>query len=192
MLFRREILQKIRTGEITAAFRKWKRPTVKTGGTLITPIGQLRIKSVEKVELEKITLRDVVAAGFSDHNELQNILAKKEEGQIYCVHFAVLGEDPRIVLRNSTQLTEDDLSAISGQLEKYDRNSRHGPWTMQLLQQIKHKPGVVSTQLASDLGFDRQWMKTQVRKLKAMGLTISLEVGYQLSPRGKAYLDRLH
>jgi hypothetical protein len=27
-----------------------------------------------------------------------------------------------------------------------------------------------------------------VRKLKALGLTISLEVGYRLSPRGQAYL----
>jgi hypothetical protein len=29
-----------------------------------------------------------------------------------------------------------------------------------------------------------------VRKLKALGLTESLEVGYRLSPRGRAYLAR--
>jgi hypothetical protein len=30
--------------------------------------------------------------------------------------------------------------------------------------------------------------KTNVRKLKALGLTESLEVGYRLSPRGTAWL----
>ncbi len=31
-------------------------------------------------------------------------------------------------------------------------------------------------------------MKVDIRKLKALGLTISHEVGYELSPRGAAYL----
>ena len=31
--------------------------------------------------------------------------------------------------------------------------------------------------------------KTDVRKLKELGLTESLEVGYRLSPRGRAYLE---
>ena len=33
--------------------------------------------------------------------------------------------------------------------------------------------------------------KLNVRKLKALGLTESLEVGYRLSPRGKSLLHRL-
>ena len=33
-----------------------------------------------------------------------------------------------------------------------------------------------------------QPFKRDVRKLKEMGLTISLLVGYELSPRGEAYL----
>ena len=32
--------------------------------------------------------------------------------------------------------------------------------------------------------------KLDVRKLKAMGLTVSFAVGYEISPRGRAYLDR--
>ena len=32
--------------------------------------------------------------------------------------------------------------------------------------------------------------KSNVRRLKALGLTESLEVGYRLSPRGQAWLDR--
>ena len=44
--------------------------------------------------------------------------------------------------------------------------------------------------LASALGYETAWFKTNVRKLKALGLTESLEVGYRLSPRGRAFLEK--
>ena len=34
-------------------------------------------------------------------------------------------------------------------------------------------------------------MKVDIRKLKSLGLTISHDVGYELAPRGQAYLDSL-
>ncbi len=51
------------------------------------------------------------------------------------------------------------------------------------------QPGVVSTALAESLGRERLALKSDIRKLKALGLTLSLEVGYELSPRGRAFLD---
>jgi ribosomal protein S19E (S16A) len=45
--------------------------------------------------------------------------------------------------------------------------------------------------LADSLGRETPPFKVDVRKLKEMGLTESLEVGYRLSPRGRAVLDRL-
>ena len=44
--------------------------------------------------------------------------------------------------------------------------------------------------LAASLGRERLSFKADVRKLKALGLTESLEVGYRLSPRGRAFLER--
>jgi hypothetical protein len=41
--------------------------------------------------------------------------------------------------------------------------------------------------LAVELGREREPFKIDVRKLKNLGLTTSLEVGYRLSPRGEAY-----
>lgn len=41
------------------------------------------------------------------------------------------------------------------------------------------------------MGQEKLHFKTDVRKLKALGLTESLEVGYRLSPRGTALLDTL-
>ena len=47
---------------------------------------------------------------------------------------------------------------------------------------------MVSTALARHTGQERPDFKINVRKLKEMGLTESLQVGYQLSPRGVALL----
>ena len=47
---------------------------------------------------------------------------------------------------------------------------------------------MVSTVLADEAGQERLSFKTRVRRLKALGLTESLEVGYRLSPRGAAFL----
>jgi biotin operon repressor len=57
-----------------------------------------------------------------------------------------------------------------------------------VLAQIAERPGVVSTLLAETLDWDRADFKLHVRRLKALGLTISLDVGYRISPRGQAYL----
>ncbi len=45
--------------------------------------------------------------------------------------------------------------------------------------------------LAASLGRETQPFKTDVRKLKEMGLTESLGVGYRISPRGRTVLARL-
>ena len=48
--------------------------------------------------------------------------------------------------------------------------------------------GLRAADLAERFGRERLKFKTDVRKLKALGLTESLAVGYRLSPRGRAYL----
>jgi hypothetical protein len=54
---------------------------------------------------------------------------------------------------------------------------------------IAAQPGVVARELAAGVGLPRDDFKVRVRRLKELGLTESLEVGYRLSPRGRAYLD---
>ncbi len=48
----------------------------------------------------------------------------------------------------------------------------------------------MSTELAAEVGRPRPDFKLDVRKLKKLGLTHSLEVGYELSPRGEEFLRR--
>jgi hypothetical protein len=66
-----------------------------------------------------------------------------------------------------------------------------GPWTLAVLRAIEVAPAVRAADLAGPLGMERLHFKANVRKLKELGLTESLGIGYRLSPRGRAYLDGL-
>jgi hypothetical protein len=43
VLLRREVLDGIVRGDIDLVFRRWTKPTVRTGGSLLTPAGLLHI-----------------------------------------------------------------------------------------------------------------------------------------------------
>ena len=64
MLLSRKHLDRIAAGEIDRAFRRWKRPTVRAGGTLRTSIGLLAIDSVEPITDADVTEEDARLAGF--------------------------------------------------------------------------------------------------------------------------------
>jgi hypothetical protein len=59
-----------------------------------------------------------------------------------------------------------------------------------VLRLIADRPGTRAADLAAELGREKLPFKAEVRKLKELGLTESLQVGYRLSPRGRAYLGR--
>lgn len=90
----------------------------------------------------------------------------------------------------SAPLTDEERRMIAGRLERFDRASTHGPWTHAVLHAIATHPGVRAADLARGFGRETQPFKVDVRKLKNLGLTLSLEVGYELSPRGESYLGR--
>jgi len=101
------------------------------------------------------------------------------------------GPDPRDELASAGSLTEADVATITARLARMDRASSRGPWTGAVLALIADQPGVVSTILAEAIGWERQDFKLHVRRLKELGLTLSLDVGYRLSPRGESYLEHL-
>lgn len=177
-------------GSITVAFRRWRSPRVRAGGTQLVPGGQLAIDSVTEIDEADITDDDARRAGFED---VAGVLASLRDigadGRLYRVEFHYAGPDPRLALREDTVLTNDDVAEIERRLARLDRASRRGPWTRQILELIEARPAVRSPDLAASIGRDRESFKIDVRKLKAFGLTESLEVGYRISPRGAAYLS---
>lgn len=183
MLFPVALHEPIRRGDVTVAYRRWKRPTVVVGGTLVGPFGLLRIDAVDVVD-DGLTEADARAAGAGSLAELRRSLRSGDDRQLYRIRFHWEGEDPRVALRQDDELDDADRDALLARLDRWDRSSPTGPWTGPTLRAIAASPGVVSTVLADEVGVDRPTFKRRVRQLKGLGLTESLEVGYRLSPRG--------
>lgn len=191
MLFRNAELTGIRSGKITIAFRRWRRPTVVSGGTLRTPIGVLAIESVERIDEDEISEADVILSGHPDLEALMAELAKRSDGVLYRIQFRVKGPDPRIELREQTQIEDVERQKVLDRLERLDRASRTGPWTKRALEAIADGDGVRAGDLAPSVGQTKEAFKVNIRKLKNLGLTESLGTGYRVSPRGKVVLARL-
>jgi hypothetical protein len=124
LLLKGETIERIRSGQITLLFRRWRAPRVRAGGRSRDARGVVEIVSVERAA-------------------------------------------------------------------RLDARSADGAWTERVLRAIAAQPGVVSSALAAQLGMPRPDFKRRVRKLKELGLTESLEVGYRISPRGREVSTRL-
>ena len=190
MLLTNKHLEGIASGKIKLAFRKWKKPTVKAGGRLRTHMGVLAIHAVDPVAEDEISERDAKLAGFESKTDLLQDLQRRE-GILYRIRLSLAGPDERVVLRTKRQISKDEWDGLKQKLDQLDERSVNGPWVINFLSVVSTNPGVLSTTLASSLGLERKWFKEHMRKLKELGLTESLEVGYRLSPRGEAVLKRL-
>ncbi len=187
MLLRKAVLDAIVAGDVDLAFRRWTRPTVKTGGTLRTPLGLLQIESVAKIDLDDIDESSARRAGVA-YDELIGFLQAKEVGDVYRVELGGVLPDPRVALRADDHLDPDDIHSLVARLDRLDGASKRGPWTRQFLELLAANPHVRAQDLADGLGMEKTVFKNDVRKLKALGLTISHSPGYELSPRGRAFL----
>ena len=188
MLFKSKVLDGIAAGSITLAFRRWKRPTVKAGGTLLTPVGVLAIEDVVAIDPMSITNREAAQAGYETTDALGAELASRPEGTIYKIRFTLVGEDPRLALRADNTIGEEELAGVLARLEKLDREA---PWTECALALIARYPGRRAAELAVEAGEKTAAFKQNIRKLKNLGLTESLRIGYALSPRGRLVQEHL-
>jgi hypothetical protein len=191
MLIKNAVLEKIKNGEITLLFRRWKRAGVKAGGTQMTQMGVVGIDSVDVVTERKINEADARAAGYESKKALLADLYDRDEN-IYRIGVRWIGEDPRKALRTNDKLTKAELEEIIAQLLKLDAGSQRGNWTQAYLQMIHDQPNTHAQILAESIGLTIPTFKPWVRKLKALGLTESLRPGYRLSPRGQKVLDALN
>jgi hypothetical protein len=188
VLIKRDVLDEIKAGRVDLAFRRWRRPSVKTGGMLRTAVGTLAIDAVDVVDVDAITQREAERAGFASRDSLIAALNARSDGSVYRVRLHYQGADERIALREDAELSEAEIEQIASKLGRLDRASKHGPWTRSYLEMISDRPAVRAPDLAASVGRETAPFKTDVRKLKNLGLTESLEVGYRISPRGKAFL----
>jgi hypothetical protein len=189
MLFEQRFWEPIAAGKVTVTYRRWRRPQVVPGRIYRTPAGRLRVTSVERIDPTAISDADAALAGYPDADALRADLRGRPEDPVLCIAFTYdRGPDPRSVLAADANLDDMAGAEITRRLDRLDRASRNGAWTRKTLAIIAERPAVRAPDLAAALGRDAPSFKLDVRKLKNLGLTESLRVGYRLSPRGRAYL----
>ena len=192
LLFTAEDHDRVARGEVTVTWRLWKYPHVKAGGVYATGFGFVAIDSVRSVRVADVTEADAREVGLRSASALVE-LARSHTGAavspgtiLFRVQFRFLGrEDPRPAPAHPS------LEQINERLQRLDTSTSRGPWTLRTLRLIEEQPRVVARKLAAQLDWDTADFKGHVRKLKALGLTISCEVGYELSEFGQSYLDAI-
>lgn len=188
MLLSNDVAQGIADGTNSLVFRRWQHPNVAAGDTLRTVAGVVAIDSVTAIDPSEISDADAVASGAGARAELLSSLRGPSDLSIYRIAVHWHGPNPRDALSTETELSHDQVDQIRERLATLDKRSHHGAWTHATLRRIADCPGWPARDLAEALGRNKESLKLDVRKLKTLGLTRSLDVGYHIAPRGTAYL----
>lgn len=154
-----------------------------------TPVGVLQIRAVTEIEPDEIDDTAARRAGFDDRSSLLEQLSLRGQGDLYRIELGDLEPDPRAALRETTDLTDDEVNEVDSRLEAIDQRSKDGPWTEAYIRLIADNPGVGAQDLADLFEMEKSKFKNRVRRLKELGLTISLSPGYELSARGREVLE---
>lgn len=188
MLLNRATAEGIADGSITLVLRRWDAPRATPGGTQRTQAGTIRIDAVtEYPGRHRVTAAQARAAGYPDAKTAQSDLDRRPAEHTYLIEVSYLAPDERPDLAADDALSAADLAVIGTRLNRWDA-AAETPWTRDYLAMIGDNEAVRAPDLAAGFGLDVPRFKRRVRQLKGLGLTISLDVGYRLSPRGRAYL----
>ena len=95
-----------------------------------------------------------------------------------------MAPDERPELAADDQLSDADVDAIGARLQRWDAAADGSPWTRQYLELIAANEAVRAPDLAARVGLETPRFKRRVRQLKGLGLTISLDVGYEFRRAG--------
>ncbi|MEV0793914.1 hypothetical protein [Kribbella sp. NPDC050459] len=192
MLFAGSDKDGVADGRITVAYRRWAEPRVVEGRIYRTNAGRIEIDSIRQVNPDLIADgdADLELADRQNARDVRRRLRGDESLPTFLIRFHLVeGPDPREELAAQTSLSAEDLEDLRGRLAQFDSVGHHGAWTLETLRLIQTRPATRAADLAAAVGRETAPFKLDVRKLKNLGLTYSLEVGYRLSPRGAAYLD---
>ena len=181
MLFPKKLWAGLEDGSVTLAFRRWKQPAARQGGTQRFAGGVLAFEDVCTVPLKSITAEQARKAGFSRREEL--LAALQGEGKVYRVVLRYAGQDHRVELRELAELSSEEVESLRKRLTRWQG--------LPILRAIRDNPGLRAPDLAASFGRETLPFKAQVRRLKELGLTESLRIGYRLSPRGREFLQQL-
>lgn len=198
LLFQKRFHQGLIDGSVTLTFRAWSKPQVKPGGRYrCHPIGVIEVDAIERVMIASISEDDAQKCGFEARSALLDYMSKgsaappSNDEPVFRILLHYGGDGDRVTEALADNLTSEDVKTIRARLKKLDASSSSGPFTTKVLTLIEKHPRVAASQLAERLGREKLSFKADVIKLKKLGLTQSFEVGYELSPRGRAYREAI-
>jgi hypothetical protein len=190
--FQKRFHEGIVGGDVNVTFRCWDKPHVKVGGRYrCHPIGVLEVDQVDRVRVKDVTSTDARRSGFASRDDLLDYLGAiggtplAPDREVFRVVFHHGGDGDRVAAALDDRLAPEDIEEIERRLARLDQGR---PWTAETLALIRKRPRVAASRLAKALGRETAPFKADVVKLKRLGLTQSFEVGYELSPRGRAFL----
>lgn len=193
LLFQKRFHAGLVDGAVRLTFRLWDKPRVKPGGRYrVHPIGVVEVDALEKITVGAITEADACASGFGSRAELLAYMKPVAKGplrkttSVFKVTLHHAGDGDRVAIALDDALSEADVAELERRLARLDRDVK---WTRPVMKLIAKHPRVAASQLAKKLGRETAPFKVDVRKLKKLGLTQSFEVGYELSPRGRKFLE---
>jgi hypothetical protein len=190
MLFQRRFHDGIRSGEIRCTVRIWQRPHVKVGGRYALGDGAIVVDKIHEARLDDITAALARRCGFSSLVDLLKVAKHGRGERVFVIDFHYDGASGARPQPHTDTVPPEELAQLAERLDAMDRRAKGGAWTLATLRAIDARPGVLAAKLARSLGRPRDEFKRDVRKLKNLGLTFSLDIGYRLTPKGKALLAR--
>lgn len=197
LLFKKPFHEGLKSGAITLTFRRWTKPKVKPGGRYrCHPIGVLEVDAVTQVKTRQVSDAEARTAGFNDRVALIKTLEEfagplRSDDLLFRVQLHFGGDGDRVQAALQDELTDADVQTLREKLRGMDLRSDHGAWTRKALKLIEAHPRVAASKLALKVKRETLPFKADIVKLKKLGLTQSFEVGYELSPRGRAFVQRV-
>jgi len=191
MLFKSEFHDRIRGGEIRCTVRIWQSPRVKVGGRYALGAGAVVVDKIYETSLDELTPALARRSGFASLVDLLKTAKHGAGERVFVIDFRYDGNTGARPRPETGAVSAEELAELVQRLEAMDRRSKVGAWTLATLRAIEARPGVLAAKLAHSLGRPRDDFKRDVRKLKTLGLTFSLEIGYRLTPKGEALLASL-
>ena len=198
MLFKARFHAGLRDGSVDRTFRLWSNPKVRLRGQYrFARDGAVEVLAIDLVSLSKVTAREARRAGFSSRAELIAEIERaskrklRRSDQLYRVRLRFVEPQESSAGSKKVTVTASYVSEVVARLLEVDRRSRSGAWTGEVLAWIGRNPKRRAGDLADRLGVERKALKARVRRLKALGLTQSHEVGYELTALGRGVVAKL-
>lgn len=184
----KRILRGVAAGEITEAYLRWPSRLAEPGSRLSTAVGTIGIGAVTRVDPGELTDADARRAGFGSAAGLRSSLDKHGRGEVYRVvlHFEGPAEGP---VPEPVVLGARERERIDRELARLDVSAPRGPWTRQVLAELAARPGVRAAELAAEQNRPVSRCKSDLWRLRELGLVEPHGAGFGLSARGRAFLE---